>query len=430
MAHFLRAVHGFSRAAREQVDRRVTVGGLFLLRTHLLVDPCRLLQNVALFDLFLGKFRRGGRRLDRRRCWLLHNRSSGRFHGRVIEHERRHLLRAGPAAQRRVKFIQQRVKALLVFRFSLLRPLRRLLRAALLRQKFVRRDRALALFAPGRGLRHRVRLLPAPLPVCQRRIVDRQIKLRPRRAALRALDLLLRNVVDDRLRGVGMLVLRLVIFRARAVTDGGDNAGDRHIECGDELQQQRRQQHNRRTDIADEHHQPLGKQPAEHAAGHIVNARLPQRRDQPVRPGGHATRKNVHQRADGHAQQHRARHAQHHRASVVQQQDDKAHQKRKRQYVQPRADQPPKQDRQHVQTRCVDAEARQCRAKPQQQAHDRADFTPDGALCLCRALAAALRLLCGAARGSRFFRLFSGSHVISPHATSDRISVTRPAPQQ
>ena len=85
----------------------------------------------------------------------------------------------------------------------------------------------------------------------------------------------------------------------------------------------------------------------------------------------------LHQSADGQHDQKRAHHAQRDGSAVMQQQNEKAHQKRKRQYVKARAKESLKQRRDQIQKRRVDPEASQHGKDRQKQAHERTHLPAD-----------------------------------------------------
>ena len=66
----------------------------------------------------------------------------------------------------------------------------------------------------------------------------------------------------------------------------------------------------------------------------------------------------------------------------MQQQNQKTHHERKRQYVKSRADEPLEKPDQQRQKRTLDAKAAQHRTQRQHQTHARADLAPDGRLGL------------------------------------------------
>ncbi len=248
------------------------------------------------------------------------------------------------------------------------------------------------------------------------RVVHREIKFRHAGAlALRALDLLLRHMIDDHLRRVGMLPLRLGIFRPWPLPDGGQDTADGHVQAGNQLQQQRRQQHDRRADAADNGRQQLREESGEDAAARAGNAAVPQLAEHLPRPFQLAAAgKNVRQRADGRRQQKRARHAQRNGPSVMQQQNQEAQQEGKRQYVEARSDRPLEQGCHQIQHHRVYMEAAQDRKNSEEQAHKCADLTPHrtrgrflSAFTARAALGAAARR---ALRGRRVFLLFLFCH--------------------
>ena len=71
------------------------------------------------------------------------------------------------------------------------------------------------------------------------------------------LDVFFRHMVYDDLRRVSMLAFGRIIFRPRPVFDGGDNAGDGHVETREQQQRQREQQYDHRADTADNKLQKL-----------------------------------------------------------------------------------------------------------------------------------------------------------------------------
>ena len=183
-----------------------------------------------------------------------------------------------------------------------------------------------------------------------------------------------------------MLALRLIIFRARPVLDGRNNPGDRHVKARDQLQRQGRQQHDHRADPADDQLQQLRQKSRENARVASVQASVPEIGEHGDRPRrALLAADQLDQRADRHSQQKAACYAQHDGPSVMQQQNQKAHHKRKRQYVKPRTDQALKQRDQKRQQRALDAETAQDCAKRQYQTDPRADLPANGfcAFCLC-----------------------------------------------
>ena len=173
----------------------------------------------------------------------------------------------------------------------------------------------------------------------QRRLVHWKIKLRRLRAA--ALLLLLhmfnvprRNMVDNPLGRVRVLQLRLVVFNSGAVFDRGNNSAHRHIQARDQLQRQRGKQHNHSARSADNQLQRLRKKPGDDACTATVQSAVPEVCQHGGRPVcALLPADELHQRADGHGKQHAARHAQRDGSSVMQQQNQKTHHERKRQYV-------------------------------------------------------------------------------------------------
>ena len=228
------------------------------------------------------------------------------------------------------------------------------------------------------------------------RVVDREVKFRHSRAlALGAFDLFLRHVIHDHLCRVGMLALRLFIRNARTLADGSDDAADGHVQAGNELHQQRTKQQDDRTDAADDCGKRLRQQAGEQASARPGNAAAPKLARDSCAPCHIAAGENMHQRADGHSQQKRARHAQCNRPSVMQKQDHKAHQERERQDVKACAEQPLEKPRHQIQDHRIHTEAAEDREHAEKQAYARADLAPDRArsrfLPLTAARAALLR---------------------------------------
>ena len=194
-----------------------------------------------------------------------------------------------------------------------------------------------------------------PLLHRKRRLVHGKVKLRSLCAAafhllLNVVNVLLRHVVHNPLGRVRMLALRLVIFDSGAVLDRGNDPADRHIKARNKLECQRRQQHNHRADAADDELERLRQKPGHNARAAAVQTALPELGEHVNRPfRTFLPADQLHQRADGHGQQKTACYAQRDGSSVMQQQDQKPHHERKRQYVKSRADEPlekPDQQRQ------------------------------------------------------------------------------------
>ena len=165
----------------------------------------------------------------------------------------------------------------------------------------------------------------------QRRLVDRQVKVRRFRAPpLHLLDVPLRHVVHELFRRVGMLALRRLIFELRPVSDCEDDALYRHVQARDQRQQNARDAEDHRTDAAHHQLQHQRHSPGDHAAGRPGNAAVPEVLDHILAPFHIAPADELHQRPDQHRHEERTRHPQRHGPPVMQQQDQKAHQKRER----------------------------------------------------------------------------------------------------
>ena len=165
----------------------------------------------------------------------------------------------------------------------------------------------------------------------QGRIVDRQVELaHSRRAALLSpldmLDVVRGDGVDDGLCGVLMLALRLGIFGARPVLDGGHDARDRHIEARDQTQQHPDDHHDHRADPADERREQACQPAGQHAPGRAADAAVPERGDDfPALRRVKASAYQLHQTADQRGRQKRTRYAQRDGTAVMQDEDEKAH---------------------------------------------------------------------------------------------------------
>ena len=263
----------------------------------------------------------------------------------------------------------------------------------------------------------------------QRGIVDRQIELACAGGpallrALHVLDVLVRNGIDEHLRRVLVLALRLGIFRAGPVPDGRHDACHRHVKTCDQAQQHPHNHDRSRADAADERFKQARNTACQNAARRAVDAAVPERgNDAPIPVRVKFSADQLHQTADQHGRQERTGHAQRDGPAVVQDQDQKAHDERERQDVKARADQTPEHRRHQIQKRRVHLEAAQDRQQRKQAADRRADLAPDGRrLLFCCFFPSA------GGRGLSFVRR---SHVTkTPHEIRDRISVNRPAPQQ
>ena len=436
LPHFLRAVVRLAASGlQERHGREFVFRLLRLLLADLLRDLGRFELHVRLFELF-----RLLRDLDRRQR-LCGGSRLRRI--KMVDHERRHLVRQlhGNDVRHGRRFLRrgllrvrdQRVKLGFIIRMD--RRLLRLLRGGRLRRLgqrccgrlllpaavFHKNVRAHRRVFPARGLL--LRLLR------QRGIVDRQIELARTGGpallrALHVLDVLVRNGIDEHLRRVLVLALRLGIFRAGPVPDGRHDACHRHVKTCDQAQQHPHDHDRSRADAADERFKETCKAARQNAACRAVDAAVPERgNDAPIPVRVKFSADQLHQTADQHGRQERTGHAQRDGPAVVQDQDQKAHDERERQDVKARADQTPEHRRHQIQKRRVHLEAAQDRQQRKQAADRRADLAPDGRrLLFCCFFPSA------GGRGLSFVRR---SHVTkTPHEIRDRISVNRPAPQQ
>ena len=436
LPHFLRAVVRLAASGlQERHGREFVFRLLRLLLADLLRDLGRFELHVRLFELF-----RLLRDLDRRQRLCGGSRLR---RVKMVDHERRHLVRQlhGNDVRHGRRFLRrgllrvrdQRVKLGFIIRMD--RRLLRLLRGGRLRRLgqrccgrlllpaavFHKNVRAHRRVFPARGLL--LRLLR------QRGIVDRQIELARTGGpallrALHVLDVLVRNGIDEHLRRVLVLALRLGIFRAGPVPDSRHDACHRHVKTCDQAQQHPHDHDRSRADAADERFKETCKAARQNAACRAVDAAVPERgNDAPIPVRVKFSADQLHQTANQHGRQERTGHAQRDGPAVVQDQDQKAHDERERQDVKARADQTPEHRRHQIQKRRVHLEAAQDRQQRKQAADRRADLAPDGrGLLFCCFFPSA------GGRGLSFVRR---SHVTkTPHEIRDRISVNRPAPQQ
>ena len=439
LPHFLRAVVRLAASGlQERHGREFVFRLLRLLLADLLRDLGRFELHVRLFELF-----RLLRDLDRRQRLCGGSRLR---RVKMVDHERRHLVRQlhGNNVRHGRRFLRRRFLCVRDQRVKLRSVIvmdRRLLRLLL-----GRRLRLLLRFGPGRfgGL-----LLPAAVfhknVRAHRRvfsarglllrllrhggIVDRKVKVACAGGpallrALHVLDVLVRNGIDEHLRRVLVLALRLGIFRAGPVPDGRHDACHRHVKTCDQAQQHPHDHDRSRADAADERFKEARNTACQNAARRAVDAAVPERgNDAPIPVRVKFSADQLHQTADQHGRQERAGHAQRDGPAVVQDQDQKAHDERERQDVKACADQPPEHRRHQIQKCRVHLEAAQDRQQRKQAADRRADLAPDGRrLLFCCFFPSA------GGRGLSFVRR---SHVTkTPHEIRDRISVNRPAPQQ
>ena len=165
----------------------------------------------------------------------------------------------------------------------------------------------------------------------QRRIVNRKIKLAHAGGtallcALHMLNVLVCNGINDHLRRILVLALRLGIFHARTVFDGCHDARYRHIETCNQTQQHADDHNRYRADAADERFKQACKSARQHAACRSVDTAVPKSgNNAPVPRRVKFSADQLHQTADECGRQKRTRHAQRDRSAVVQKQNQKTH---------------------------------------------------------------------------------------------------------
>ena len=389
--HFLGAVHHGAVAGIQQLHRREGIGlGLIGGLGDLRSDLHGLLLGLLPLDL-LGQIRIQGQQ----RLRLLHGLCGHGVEAALALGDRRRRLRFRFRNDFRFWLrnnLRFRLRNNLRFRHGrhgqrfFLRRHRRRLRFRRGFRRFLHLGRLhglIQVFREEAGLLLRLlfRLPGLGLFRLQRRgFIHRQIKFRDvAPLSLHPLDLLLGHTVHQNLRRIGMLLRGGRILCPGAILDRPCQTEHRHVEAGQQGQQQHCDGQQHSADFADNQLQEHGQESRQYAAGFRRHTGVPQLAEHGKAPFNlRLAAPDMGQ--DAHAQGHRkgAGHPQAHRTAIVEQQNYKVQQQGEGHHIDACANDAPQQPDGQGNKHRVHPEQPQQGEGRQEQAHKRADFPPDG----------------------------------------------------